>query len=246
MFLHVSVILFTGRCLPHSPLPAVTPPGQTFPPPRQIPPWADTPQADTLWADTPWADTTWADNPPGQTPPCPVHVWITPPRPVHAGIRSTSGRYASHWNAFLLWILKLKHVEVVSSHLVINHHLFLLHGSFTITSRAVASSHPKIFVSKKFFTEDFSKGIWKVLILVNGFKAIIQSNRFKWNANFGLFQISVVFAKRKLAVDLQHLWSPCIGGPVQKGHHAWMLVIGVPCLNVSSAERSLHLNVGYW
>ena len=31
-------------------------------------------------------------TPPGQTPPCPVH----------AGIRSTSGRYASHWNAFLV------------------------------------------------------------------------------------------------------------------------------------------------
>ena len=26
----------------------------------------------------------------------------TPPATVHAGIRSTSGRYASHWNAFLL------------------------------------------------------------------------------------------------------------------------------------------------
>ena len=34
-------------------------------------------------------------TPPGQTPP-----GQTPP--VHAGIRSTSGRYASHWNAFLL------------------------------------------------------------------------------------------------------------------------------------------------
>ena len=33
--------------------------------------------------------------PPGQTPPCPVH----------AGIRSTSWRYASHWNAFLFFFL---------------------------------------------------------------------------------------------------------------------------------------------
>ena len=32
------------------------------------------------------------DAPPGQTPPCAVH----------AGIRSTSGRYASYWNAILL------------------------------------------------------------------------------------------------------------------------------------------------
>ena len=31
------------------------------------------------------------DTPPGQTPPCAVH----------AGIQSTSGQYASHWNAFL-------------------------------------------------------------------------------------------------------------------------------------------------
>ena len=59
---------------------------------------------------------------PGQTPPypvhagihtphCPVHAGIHPPRPVHSGIhnppypvhgiQSTSGRYASHWNALL-------------------------------------------------------------------------------------------------------------------------------------------------
>ena len=35
--------------------------------------------------------------PPGRHPP-----GQTPPYPVHAGIRSTSGRYASYWNAFLL------------------------------------------------------------------------------------------------------------------------------------------------
>ena len=34
----------------------------------------------------------WADTPLGQTPPCTVH----------AGIRSTSGRYASHWNAYFI------------------------------------------------------------------------------------------------------------------------------------------------
>ena len=38
-----------------------------------------------LWADTPWAGT-FPDRHP----------------PVHAGIRSTSGRYASYWNAILL------------------------------------------------------------------------------------------------------------------------------------------------
>ena len=40
---------------------------------------------------TPQTDT------PGQTPPPPGR----PPYPVHAGIRSTRGRYASHWNDFL-------------------------------------------------------------------------------------------------------------------------------------------------
>ena len=34
---------------------------------------------------------------PGQTPP-----WADTPCAVHAGIRSTCGRYASYWNAFLL------------------------------------------------------------------------------------------------------------------------------------------------
>ena len=42
---------------------------------------------------TPWADT-----------PLPSACWDTPPRTVHAGIRSTSGRYSSHWNAFLFRI----------------------------------------------------------------------------------------------------------------------------------------------
>ena len=52
-------------------------------------------------------------HPPGQTPPCPVHAGIhtplaqcmlryTPLCTMHAGIPSTSGRYASYWNAYLL------------------------------------------------------------------------------------------------------------------------------------------------
>ena len=46
---------------------------------------------------TPLADTPRADNPPpADTPPA-----DTPPCPVHARMRSTSGRYASYWNAFL-------------------------------------------------------------------------------------------------------------------------------------------------
>ena len=57
MFLHVSVILFTGGVC-HTP--PGRPPGQT-PPPRQTPhrrplPWADTPRADPPRADPPRAD----------------------------------------------------------------------------------------------------------------------------------------------------------------------------------------------
>ena len=48
-----------------------------------------------LWADTP------RQTPPGHPPLLPSACWDTPPCTVHAGIRSTSGRYASHWNAFL-------------------------------------------------------------------------------------------------------------------------------------------------
>ena len=93
-------------------------------------PWSDTHWADTLppplgrhtapsrhshWADTPpllgrhrpWADTSLlVRHPP---PPCTVHTEI----------RSTSGRNASHWNAFLfftvnmlLFNLKIEHLPV--------------------------------------------------------------------------------------------------------------------------------------
>ena len=65
-----------------------TPRGQT--PPGQTTPLADNP---SLPVDNPWADT-----------PVPSACYDTHPlRAVHAGIRSTSGRYASHWNAFLLF-----------------------------------------------------------------------------------------------------------------------------------------------
>ena len=42
----------------------------------------------------PWADTPSGRHPPGRPP---------PGRHPHAGIWSTSGQYASHWNAFLLF-----------------------------------------------------------------------------------------------------------------------------------------------
>ena len=59
-----------------TPSQAGTPPRQVHPS-GQVPPGRYTPQAGT---------------PPGR---------YTPPATVHAGIRSTSGRYAFHWNAFL-------------------------------------------------------------------------------------------------------------------------------------------------
>ena len=39
----------------------------------------------------------------GCTPPAQCMLGYTPCCPVHAGIWSTSGRYASNWNAFLFW-----------------------------------------------------------------------------------------------------------------------------------------------
>ena len=67
--------LVLGGCLPHT-LPP--PPLGRHPPPGQ--------------------------TPPGQTPLLGKHPHLgrPPPCPVHAGIQSTSGKYASHWNAFLL------------------------------------------------------------------------------------------------------------------------------------------------
>ena len=76
-------------------------PGQVPPLGRYTPPDRHTPQAGTPQAFTPpWEGTHWAGTlpPPGQVPPRQVY----PPATVHAGIWSTSRRYASHWNAFLL------------------------------------------------------------------------------------------------------------------------------------------------
>ena len=70
MFLHLSVILFTGRCLPL---------GQ-----GGVHPWADTPQADTPWVDTPGQTYPLADTPPpvemiieaGGTHPAGMHSYL--------------------------------------------------------------------------------------------------------------------------------------------------------------------------
>ena len=78
MFLYLSVILFTGGCLPHPQDQRQTPPGRHTPRP--------TPPAQCVL---------------GYTPPAQCMLGYMPSRAVHAGIQSTSRRYASHWNTFL-------------------------------------------------------------------------------------------------------------------------------------------------
>ena len=78
MFLHLSVILFTGRL--------ADPPGQTRPLGRHQP--SRQPQAHPLGSHP------WADTPVGRHPPLCA---------VPAGIWSRSERYASYWNAFLFF-----------------------------------------------------------------------------------------------------------------------------------------------
>ena len=126
MFLQTSVILLTGGgllpgglCIPacteaDTPPQEQTPPDQTPPPeqtlPDQMPPKADTPwsrhppRADTPpRANPPRPETPQDQTPPGPDPPKPDTPLdqTHPLREAHSGIRSTSGRYASYWNAFL-------------------------------------------------------------------------------------------------------------------------------------------------
>ena len=70
-------------------------------PPRQVhPPWAGTPPG----RYTPRTGTPpWVGTPPRQIHPLGRYTpgQVHQPMAMHAGIRSTSGRYASYWNAFL-------------------------------------------------------------------------------------------------------------------------------------------------
>ena len=94
---HRCLSVHRGGCLPlvrgdvchtHSPLgrhPRSPTPLGRHPPGRQL-----------LWADTP---------PVGRHAPLPSASWDTHRHClVHAGIRSTSGRYTFHWNAFLSYV----------------------------------------------------------------------------------------------------------------------------------------------
>ena len=79
MFLQASVILSTGGCLPQCMLGCHPPLEQTHHPRSRHPPGAYTPREHT--------------PPPEQTP----------PQEADSGIRSTSARYSSYWNAFLFF-----------------------------------------------------------------------------------------------------------------------------------------------
>ena len=125
IFLHLSVILFTGGGVCLSACWDTTPPWEQTPPrSRHTPPMEQTPPLDETppgsrhpppgsrhtfpeqtppRADTPLEQTPLEQTPPEQTPP-----WSrapppeqTPPPKADSGIRSMSGRYASYWNAFL-------------------------------------------------------------------------------------------------------------------------------------------------
>ena len=96
MFLHLSVILFTGG-LSVSVHAGIHPPGR-----HQTPLLADTPHP--------------GKHPPGQTPPCPVHAGIHTPCPVHAGINMATaadgthptGMHSCHNFVYFKMFLKLK------------------------------------------------------------------------------------------------------------------------------------------
>ena len=70
--------------------PGQRPPGQRTP--RQRPPWTETSRTETSWIETPWTETPTDKDP---------HLIETP-----LG-KATCGRYASYWNAFLIYILLL-------------------------------------------------------------------------------------------------------------------------------------------
>ena len=107
-------------------------PGQT-PPQADTPSWADTPPGQTLpRRHTPVG----RHHPPPSacwdTHPLPSACWDTPP-----GIRSTSGRYASHWNAFLFQfnLMPKSNLSILNT----DHHSHQLKLHFDIGSKGSAS-----------------------------------------------------------------------------------------------------------
>ena len=70
------------------------------PPDGEPPPWMENPPTPPEWRTPPDGEPPQLENPPGmENPP----GWRTPPE-ADSSIRTTSSRYASYWNAFLLTI----------------------------------------------------------------------------------------------------------------------------------------------
>ena len=92
MFLYLSVILFTGGCLPHCML------GYT--PGRHS--QADTPH----WADTPWEDTPWQK----------ALSWVDTSPPEYYRMPSISGRYTSYSNAYLFILCFQPMHNIITAH----------------------------------------------------------------------------------------------------------------------------------
>ena len=75
-----------------------TPPPSRHPPPGLAPPQEQTPPREQTHPPG-------ADTPPPKTRHSPPGADTPHPREADSSIRSTSGRYASYWNAFLLWLI---------------------------------------------------------------------------------------------------------------------------------------------
>ena len=146
IFLHLFVILFTGGrgvssrenpparenppsarenppCQGEPPLPGRTPPGpdppldQADPPNQAEPPLGPDPPDQT--PPRPGRPPQTRQTPLDQADPQPPGPGRPPPPEADSSIRSTSGRYASYWNAFLLTIELVQVSQYVQNSLVL-------------------------------------------------------------------------------------------------------------------------------
>ena len=149
IFLHLSVILFTGggsgkETPPRLDGGTTTPPRDWEPPPRLD---GDTPQLDggtpPGWMESPPPG--WMEEPPG---------WMETPPPQEADscIRSTIGRYASYWNAFLWFYWLSGSVE---------------DSKFTI--RSASTRHENRYVWRKSALWTFSEVLISATVNIFGF-----------------------------------------------------------------------------
>ena len=130
IFLHLFVILFTGGGVPdqvhrprdqvHPPRPGTppwtryTPQDQVHPPGPGTPPRDQVPPLDQVPPQTRYTPPG-TRYPPGPGYPPPAGTRYTPPQAANSGIRSTIGRYASYWNAFLFNIVCGRLVEIADN-----------------------------------------------------------------------------------------------------------------------------------